>query len=68
MEHQEPLRDVHSAVGVDPDQVVVEGGMVDLREGDAVGDDGLAQEFVGVGYDVGGVEEVVVRQLLIAHR
>jgi hypothetical protein len=32
---------VDPTVGVDPDQMVVEGRVVDLREGDAVGDDWL---------------------------
>ena len=63
MHHQQPLRDVHPAVGVDADQVVVEGGVVDLGEHDAVGDDRLAEKLVGVGYDVSGVEQVVVRQV-----
>jgi len=34
---------MHPAVGLDADQVVVEGGVMDVREGDAVGDDRLAQ-------------------------
>jgi len=48
---------VHPAVGVDPDQMAVDGGVVDLRERDPIGDDRLAHEHVSVGYDVGGVEE-----------
>ena len=63
VERQQPLRDVHPAVGVDPDQMVVEGGVVDFRECDAVGHDRLAHQLVGVGHDVGGVEEVVVGQI-----
>ena len=63
VEHQEPLRDVHPTVGVDADQVVVEGGVVDLRQRDAIGDDRLAEQLVRVGDDVGGVEEVIVGQV-----
>jgi hypothetical protein len=43
VEHQESLGDVHPTIGVDADQVIVEGGVVDLGEGDAVGHDRLAQ-------------------------
>jgi hypothetical protein len=31
MQHQQPLEDVDTTIGVDPDQVVVEGGMMDFR-------------------------------------
>jgi hypothetical protein len=37
VKHQQSLRDVDPAVRVDADQVVVEGGVVDLGEIDAVG-------------------------------
>jgi len=32
MNFEQPIRDVNSVIGVDADQVGVEGGMVDLRE------------------------------------
>jgi hypothetical protein len=51
------------AVGIDADRMVVERGVVDLRERDAVGYDRLAEQLVGVCHDVGGVEEVIVRQV-----
>jgi hypothetical protein len=41
VQHQQPLGDVDAAIGVDPDQVVVERGVVDLGQCDAVGDDRL---------------------------
>ena len=45
MEHQQPLRDVHPTIGVDPDQMVIEGGV----ERDAIGDDRLGEELMGIG-------------------
>ena len=63
VQHQQPLGHVDPAVGVDADQVVVEGGVVDLGEGDSVCDHRLSEQLVGVGHDVGGIEEVVVRQV-----
>jgi hypothetical protein len=63
VELQQPLGDVDALIGVDPNQMVVEGGMVDLGKGDAVGDDRLTERLMGVGHDVGGVEEVIIRQV-----
>ena len=62
MQHQQPLRDVHPATGVDADQMVVEGGVVDFGERDAVGDDRLAPGARARRPVVGGVEEMVVRE------
>jgi hypothetical protein len=40
--------------------VVVEGGVVDLGQGEAVGEHRLAEELIGIGHDVGRVQQVVV--------
>ena len=53
----QPLGDMHPVVGIDPDQVSVEGSVMDLGERDAVGNDRLAERLVAVGDDVGGVEQ-----------
>ena len=37
--------------------------MVDLREGDAVGDDRLAEQLVGIGHDMGGAQQVIIRHV-----
>jgi hypothetical protein len=63
MQHQQPLGNVDTTIGVDPDQVVVEGDVVDLRQDDAVGDDRLAEQLVGVRHDVGRVQQMIVRQV-----
>jgi hypothetical protein len=42
-------------VGIDADQMGVKGGMMDLREWDAVGHHWLAKPLVLVGDDVSGV-------------
>jgi hypothetical protein len=52
------LGDVDPTVAADPDEVVVERGVVDLREGDAVGDDRLTEQLVRVGHDVGRVQHL----------
>jgi hypothetical protein len=52
-----------AAVGVDADQMVVERGMVDLREGDPVGDDRLAQQLSRVGHDMRRVQQMIIRQV-----
>jgi hypothetical protein len=49
---------VDPTVAADPDEVVVERGVVDLREGDAVGDDRLTEQLVRVGHDVGRVQHL----------
>ena len=44
-------------VGIDADQMGVKGGMMDLRQRDAVGHHWLAELLVIVGDDVGGIQE-----------
>jgi hypothetical protein len=53
----------YPAVGVDSDQVVVERGVVDLGQGDAVGDDRLPEQLMRISHDVSGVQQVIVRQI-----
>ena len=43
VEPQQPLGDVDAPISIDPDQMVVEGGVVDLQQGDAVRHHRLAQ-------------------------
>jgi hypothetical protein len=51
------------AVGVDANQVVVERRVVDLREGNTVSDDRLAKQLIGIGYNVGGIQQMIIRQV-----
>jgi hypothetical protein len=37
--------------------------MVDLGQGDAVGDDRLAKQLVGIGHDVRSVQQMIIRQV-----
>ncbi len=41
MDFEQPVGDVNSLIGVDPDQVSIEGGMVDLGQRQAIRDDRL---------------------------
>jgi hypothetical protein len=63
VQHQRSLGDVYAAVGVDADQVVVERRVVDLRESDTVSDDRLAEQLIGIGHDVGCVQQMIIRQV-----
>ena len=63
MEHQQPLRDVDPAVGIDADQMAIKGGVMDLRKRDTVREHRLRQQLVGVGHDVRGIEQMVVGQV-----
>ena len=56
------VRDMQSIVGIDPDQMGIEGGMMDFGEWQAVRDDGLPQPFILVGNDVRGVEQPLFGQ------
>jgi hypothetical protein len=58
---QQPVGDVDAVIGVDADEMGVEGGVVDFREGETVRDHRLAHEFVAVIDDVGGIEQQRLR-------
>lgn len=59
---EQACRNVHAEVGVDPDQVCIEGGMVELRQRDSVANNGLPTHLMLVGNDVGGIQEQWLRQ------
>ena len=59
---QQLVRHVQPVIGIDADQVPVEGRVMNLGEKQAVLDDGLSQRLVLVGDDVGGVEQLVLGQ------
>ena len=54
---QKTVRNVHAIVGVDANQVGVEGGVMDLRQRWSIGHNGVSHLLVGVGNDVCGVEQ-----------
>jgi hypothetical protein len=37
------------------------GRVVDLREGNTVSNDRLAEWLIGIGHDVGGVQQMIIR-------
>ena len=49
---EQSVRDMQSIVGIDPDQMGIEGGMMDFGERHAVRDDGLPELLVLIGNDV----------------
>ena len=53
---------MHAIVGNDADQVGVEGCVMDLRQRQSIGHNGLSQLLVGVRNDVCGVEQPFLRQ------
>ncbi len=53
---EQALRNVQPIIWVDPDQVRIERGVMDLGEREAVGDDRLAEALVFVGNDVRRIE------------
>ncbi len=57
MLNQEFFRDVEAVIGIDADQVGIEGRVVDLGERDAVGHDRLSVTGVAVGNDVRRIQE-----------
>ena len=59
---EQSVRDMQSIVGIDPDQIGIEGGMMDFGEWQAVRDDGLPQPFILVGNGVRGVEQPLFGQ------
>ena len=59
---EQSVRDMQSIVGIDPDQMGIEGGMMDFGEWQAVRDDGLPQPFILVGNDVRGIKQPLFGQ------
>ncbi len=51
--------DVHDKVWANPDQVLIEGGMVQLAEGKPVRHHGHSQR-IRVGDDVGGIQQLLM--------
>ena len=49
-------------IGVDPDQMCIESGVMDLGEWEAVGNDWLAEAFVLVGNDMRRIEQPLLGQ------
>ena len=54
---QQSCGHMHSEVGVNPDQVCIEGGMMNFRQRNAIGNYGLAKSLVFVGDDVRRIEK-----------
>jgi hypothetical protein len=46
IEHEQPLRDLNPAVGIDANQMIIKGRVMDLREGDAVGEHRLPEKLM----------------------
>jgi hypothetical protein len=63
MNFEQAVGDMDSEIRVDPDQVGVEGGMVDLRQRQAIRDDRLAQFLVGIHDDMNGIEQSRLGQM-----
>ena len=63
MDLEQALRHMDDAVGADADEVIIEGGVMDLRQSDAVADDRLAKLFITIRDDVRGIEQARFRQL-----
>ena len=54
---EEPVRDMDDAIGVDAEQIAVEGGVVDLGQRQTIRDDRVTQFLIGIANNVGGVEK-----------
>ena len=57
MDFEQPIGDVNSVIGVDADQVGIEGSMVDFRQRQAIRDDRLPKLLVCIHEDMGGIEQ-----------
>ena len=53
---------MQSIVGIDTDQMGIEGGMMNFGQRQAIRDDGLPQPLIPVGNNVRGVEQPLFRQ------
>ena len=63
MNFEQPVRDMDAEIRVDPDQVGIEGRMVDFCQRQPIRDDRLTQLLVGVHDDVSGIEEPRLGQM-----
>lgn len=54
---QQPLGHMESIIRVDSNQMCIEGGMMDLRQWNAIGDRRLPKPLVLIGNDVSGVQK-----------
>ena len=63
VDFEQPIGDMYSVIGVDADQVGVEGGMVELRQGQAVRYDRPSKLLVRVHDDMGGIEQPWLGQM-----
>ena len=63
MDSEQPIRDMDSVIGVDPDQMNIEGRMVDLGQRQAVRDDRLPKLLVRIHDDVSGIEQPRLGQM-----
>jgi hypothetical protein len=68
VQFQQPIGDMHSAVRIDADQVVVERRMVDFRERYAFGYDGLAEKLIAIVMMCAEPSRRSSGKMLIAHR
>ena len=62
MNFEEPIGDMDTEIRVDPDQIGIKGGVVNLRQRQPVCDDRLAQLLIRINDDMGGIEQPGLRQ------
>ncbi len=63
---EEAVGDVHAVVGTDPDEILIEGAVMDTAEAQTVADRGLAT--LGIRRDVGRIEQPDLLQAAIVQR
>jgi hypothetical protein len=63
VDFEQPIRDMDAEIGVNPDQVSIEGGMMDFRQRQAIRDDRLSKLLVRIHDDVSGIEEPRLGQM-----
>jgi hypothetical protein len=68
MDFGQPVGDMNSVIGVDADQVGIEGRMVDLGQRQPIRDNRLAKLLVRVHDDVSGIEQPRLGRWEIAQR
>ena len=63
MDFEQPFGDVNSIIGVNADQMGVEGRVMELRQRQTVRDDRLPQLLMRIHYDVRSIEQPGFRQV-----